>query len=424
MIRLLAVLLLFLFAPQSLAGISYSSSGAKTVFGSAANLDSLAGSSAKMTIAMWAVDIAPDNSNIYYSPYNWVVTSTNAVTTDAGAYFKFGVTVVSNQTVGLKLDISRMTSHLTEHRSYIAWTDTDGQVNELQLPNSGETNYAVNLTPGTPANGYHQFEVFYRGMGWNGVTTPPDQWGSSPTKPATAIDLVAVTIGASSSMAAPTIRPYVALFYGDSLSIGSNMDASFGSVDTAAISNNARRTWCSGVARGLNCEYGTIAFGGQGYQQGAQANVPNLLDSWDKYYSGQTRTPLTGVNYIFVQQGVNGSTSSANVATFLDALRATAGNLTKIVQIIHPLPDSVSKRSTIIAGFNATTPHPNTKLIDTGVVLVTPTVVTYRSNDSGPGGAHLTLEGNMQWAAIVLKALYDIFGVPGRTIIGGRVVVN
>lgn len=354
-------------------------------------------------------DIAPNNANIFWSPANWAVTSSNARTVNQGAYALFNVTVAGNESISVVLDVSRMNGLTASRLPILEWCIDDGVLSTAQLPNTGVTNHSITLAA-SPTNGSRRVQLWFKAIEQAGGGVTPDLWGNNPTLPVGAVDITKFVIGSTSSMAAPTLRPYRMLVFGDSISGGAVLISN----GESAANNDARRTWHNYFGSQLNAEVGNVSFGGIGLvTQTVAGGVPGVATSYSSLYSGVSRS-FTGIDYVFIMLGANDSSiSTGDVQTLTSNIRTACGNATKIVWVIEYLSASQIKRSTITSALTPP-PNSNTKLLDPTLTrgqLIFPGTASRFSNDAGVGGAHLNAEGQALWGSWIFKDFDDAFTV-------------
>lgn len=373
-------------------------------------------------------DAAVTNTSLFFSPYNTYsdgsasLLSTN-VRSDAthtiwnspGAYLRFNVTVVSGSPgiVGIKVDPTTLAT-LTAANCPTLYYSIDGAnyVSHLLSANSSSTTLASGLSAGT-----HEIEVMFKSVGLNGVG---DRW----SVPNNAVKIVSIEIDNNATLVAPTLRTNRAIFFGDSISEGA---AVLGS-DINNADNDASQVSPVLICRALNCEYGVMAFGGQGYQRGlgnvvastsapSMYNSSNTFRSWDYYHFGASRlfsgSFSPAPTYIFVEQGQNdaGALTVSTVTAALNDFRAAAGASTWIFAYPSPIGGNDSTIASGVAGVSDTT---RTKKLSPDILYV-PGNATKYSNDSFLGGGHPNVRGNAHYGAELSALAEDAMGGGGTT---------
>jgi Carbohydrate esterase 2 N-terminal len=259
---------------------------------------------------------AVTDPGFYFSPLNWVVGGGQAVSNCAGSYFYFNFT-------GTSCSFGLNTTNLSSNALYVR-TSIDGAP-FVDTNISGLSSLVV----GTGlSNTLHSIVCYYRGR-----TASADSWNT----PVNGLIVTGATLSAGATTSAPTVRPKVAMFYGDSRVEGT-MD--LGSPNTASVQDTTI-TSAFLLGEALNAEIGLRAFGGMDYTISGNTNVPPLFtpgndaaSSWNKAYSGQSILS-SGLlspqpNYVFVLDlGINGravpqATEQAAALGFMQAIRLAA----------------------------------------------------------------------------------------------------
>lgn len=320
------------------------------------------------TVTSGPVTILPTDANLFWSPYNWVVTGSEAHTSTLGAYVKFGFSGAS-----LKLNVNTAGASGGQYYS----------VDNGPFVATGALSSSMTLT--VPAGTTHTFSlyVFQAGTPWD--ATPPS--GAFRITSFT-LDAGASTLACSGAIA---IKPNRALFYGDSIYSGQYTEGGTADPFHASVPM---------IANGLNAEYGQVGWTGTGWTASYNGVPPLFAASgssftWDKIGPGETRltggklgTCLTGTltaqapDYVFIEHGTNdesgvGATRAgvpALVSGFLGALRAACGTgygtgaPTQIFEMVpygsYGLADITGGVTSYEGGSLADPTDPNTFLLD------------------------------------------------------------
>lgn len=195
----------------------------------------------------------------------------------------------------------------------------------------------INLASSVSA-GVHKFTVFYSA---NQAAATPDRWNT----PLQCVKFTGFQIGDTSSLSAPTLRPYRMLCFGDSITEGRNV--------TAWANYTYLLAWL------LDAEWGNIGFGQSSWAIGGSGNVPKFYDSGTpanssiySYSSGKSR--MSGAlfasqpDYISICHGTNGIAAASDVSNALTAVRTAAPNAFIFV-IGSPNQTAIS---TLTTGYN------------------------------------------------------------------------
>jgi len=298
-----------------------------------------------------------------FSPYVWYKNgSTYYQTQHTSAYLKLKFT-------GTHLAFTQDTSHWQS--GYTAGPvfkySIDGST--WQYPSgssSGTITLANSLVYGT-----HTCQIYWRVMVAGGTQ---DLW----TTPASSQRITGFILDNGESFLDPGMKSAKALWFCDSLGLGPTA----GDVDTQA---DPAANFAAGLSAALVAEYGSVAFGGQGYGSAGVSNVPQLYDgttdsnqTWNKYFSGQSRLSAglfsPAPTYIICQQSINDyihSTSSAtyiaNIKGALTAWRTAAPNAKIIIFTAFQgnlstssMPNGIwTDMATAYAQYQAATPDQN-----------------------------------------------------------------
>jgi hypothetical protein len=179
--------------------------------------------------------------------------------------------------------------------------------------------------------------------------------------------------------------------------------------NAANADNDSTQTAPVLIASALDCEYGVVAFGGQGFVKGigyapASAGTPNLGGSWDKYDSGHSRL-ITGrfspvPDYIFISEGQNDSTNTLSpsmVTALVDSVRTAAGANCWIF-VTGNVSGTGGHSADIATGVSRVASPSKTRYL-TPSVLFTPGSKSLYSNDSWSGSSHPNARGQARNAA-------------------------
>jgi hypothetical protein len=181
--------------------------------------------------------------------------------------------------------------------------------------------------------------------------------------------------------------------YGDSITEGA-LAASAGS---PATSDDAITThFVPLIASAFNAEYGQIGYGAQGFEQVGLGNVPTFPNTWNLYFTGQSRLSagLFAVqpDYVFIFHGTNGTTTSGDVSGMIAAIRTAAPN----ARIFICLPPTVQVSATalsagVTASGDAKTFYLPAAKVDTSAAGSSDGIHPYSAQDAVYGAEIITL---------------------------------
>lgn len=321
------------------------------VTGLAGGLESSPSSSSNTvtpTASSGSVQITYNDAKLVYSPYNWDDLSTYRVSATPGAYVKAAFTGTS---IAAKIDVSAMVSASLPAGSYpLVRTVIDG----MSFVDTQLTSSTTAITRNGLSNGSHTLELYFLATDiHNG-----DRWNT----PVNAVRITGFMLDAGAALGTYATRSKTSLHFGDSISEGY---LAVGTTSAEPAGSNCLFTAVPILAQAFDCEYGSVAFSGQGYQQAGNGNVPAWPSAYNLFSAGRSRLVngkfSPAPDYIFVEHGANGSTSTANVQSMIANLRAAA----PAAKILMLVPAGGYARSAITAGVAAAA-DANTFLIDIG----------------------------------------------------------
>lgn len=373
------------------------------------NTGTLTGATTGSSDPTLAAAVLVTDTNIYFSPYNWYsdgggallsnnvnTSSTYARSSNPGSYVKGTITVPTGGSgiIVFAFDVTDYAT-LTASKCPTIYYQVNGGAFSSQLLSTDTSRVVVGSGL---AAGNHTFAIYFKSIT---LSTPGDRW----TTPLQSIWTRGLYLDTGGTTTAQTLRSKKAIFFGDSNFEG----AAHLSNGTANTDNDATSSAIEIVARGLDAEYGAVAFGGQGYVRGldnvaASATNPAVYSAtaanngWDKYSNGKSRLVSTLFSpvpdYIFVEHGGNDTGLTATpVTALLEALRTAAGASAWIFCITNPVgQNAVAGNQTAISdGIAAVANQSRTKPIVLAALYTT--VASLYSNDSGSGGAHANIRG-------------------------------
>jgi hypothetical protein len=312
--------------------------------------------------------VTPDNPALFFSiaGLSWLLTGSASAKCNApGNPLK---TVVTGTIVSMAVDVSALVAASVAAGSYptLRYCFDSGAIVDRQLLSTDTSIVLSN----TLAAGSHTLEIAILS-----TNSTIDRW-------TTPVNLVVInSLTANGVFSAPTLRPKRLLVFWDSIGEGTT----FGVTGNTVLSD-ATQCAVPAIAVGLDAEYASLCYGGQGYAKAGQGNVPMLYDTttpassaWNRFWNGVTR--LVGgllspaPDYIVSIHGTNDGLTpiadnvvTATVTAWLAAVRAAAP--LSYIFVIYPVGQY--KTSAIASGFaayQAATPDNRAFLIDLGVPL-------------------------------------------------------
>jgi hypothetical protein len=362
--------------------------------------------------------------NWYFSPFNWddngggalqannIRAGSGYAVTSNLAYFCFSV--VSGSGAGsIDLLLNTSDSFGTAQKPNLTWS-VDGGTLGFAQPAGSTSTVDVPLASGLSA-GTHTLHFWVKGIGFS--VSGLNRW----IGPTNCVKVIGLQLDANSVIAPyPFIRPFDAIFYGDSQIDGGTSDVTV--------------NWPEWIGWAMNCNIGNSGWFGTGWTLG-NGEAPQLFtpgnptnSSWWQVNSVRSRlTGSSGVGtfvrqpkYIFAADDHNdGATnSSANVLAAMTAWRAAAPNA-RIVIIAEAQQTGLTHVVTGYNAYKATNPSDlKTTLVQYGNEIVNPV----QNNDLGTGG-HPNSKGQ---AAIGAMTAYQValdeaaLGTPAPAIIINR----
>lgn len=250
-----------------------------------------------------------DTSLALFSPGNWNVQAGSASAVNPGASFR---TLFTGNSLALNFDMTGVTGSSVPQLIYrvngTAWVIADIAASvPITIPN-GMSPFPHNLLEvvfksADAAQG--RWTTLGAIVKWNGITG-----GAVLTKPAA--------------------RPLSGMYFGDSITEGSNAISNGGAV---TFNHAAYLTWAFHSAELLGAEPGIVGFGSQGIDVAGGGGVPALTASYPYVYGAVPRAWPTSLDYVVINMGHNdgpGSGKSASCAAILNGILAAVPSTTKI----------------------------------------------------------------------------------------------
>jgi hypothetical protein len=227
------------------------------------------------TSGSFIVSVAPNDTHIVYSPYNWNVTAASAVTINAGAYFSV---LFSGASCTLNFDVSAMVTP----QSQIWYKVDNGPYTQATLSTS---TLAVTIPAASTGNTdipYHFLEVFVKS-----TTETGNRWNTGSNS--TQVRFTGLTLAAGAAILATQKAPYNVIVYGDSITEGVRTLGESAANDTDR--NDSGVCWSLQLAELLGAEVGVVGFGATALVANTgSGNVPTLPNSYNLLYQGVSRT--------------------------------------------------------------------------------------------------------------------------------------
>ncbi|WIA95788.1 SGNH/GDSL hydrolase family protein [Curtobacterium sp. MCBA15_004] len=247
--------------------------------------------------------ISPNDPGILYSPYNWDVTSTRALTVCAGAWFRtlFNAALTS---ITLRFDVSQMSTSFPTKIAY--------RVNRQawQYVNAADT-VALQMPTYPSTWGKTSLEV---------VFLTSSQGGNRWTNSTTALLLTGIDVApGGATTIAPTPRPLAGFVGGDSIVEGIN---TIGRDGDSTQRSDALYSWAYQLGDAVGADIGMVGFGGLGMSLPI-SGIPKYPDSWQYQAAGIPRTFTRPPDFALINLGTNDKNNNVDPATFkADYLRA------------------------------------------------------------------------------------------------------
>ena len=289
--------------------------------------------------ALASVHVAPNDPAIVYSPANWSVTSSLAITINGGAY---GRIVVSDPNPVLNFDVSKMVPNA---KSQISWRLDGGPWNVVDIA----ATIACMTSADTTAQSKHLLEWAAKATTEFVVPSQPGQRWDPTSSPNTAIVFTGLTLAGGSTVGAPQKASLNGVVFGDSITEGFRNIS--GTAATDVIDSDSLRGWAFDLRRQLGAEIGVVGFGGQGWGGGGVGSVPAFGAALGYFYSGAART-FTGLDFVVIAHGENDSTNNVT-AQITSALNAIIAAVPSACAIYVLRPFSGKQAANLQAGIAA-----------------------------------------------------------------------
>jgi hypothetical protein len=291
-------------------------------------------------------DIPLTDKNLFLSPYCWRIDDSGAaIAPAAGGYLKFKMTGTATLALRVNTVINKGLSALQMPAVKAVVSDPgsrDGAALYVQF--SANTNADTPVTIATGLNPQATYDVTIQAVG--GDETAQNGWSGTIFQ----TQINRIEIDAGGKLAPATLRPKRALFLGASYE-----QAYFGySKPGVPIYTfcDASLSWPFFVAYGMDCEYGQVGIGTQGWIMPGNGGYPPFPAAWDHFDVGHAKTFAHDLDYVFVHMAENDNSQDPAavekaVAAWIPKARAAFGPDTRIFLILS-LPQIRS--AAVVAG--------------------------------------------------------------------------
>jgi lysophospholipase L1-like esterase len=263
--------------------------------------------------------IPSNHPDIVYSPYNWNVGASAAVTINAGAYLR---TMFSGTSCVLNFNVANNLSPLSE-----IWYRIDGEGPWIQAAVASAITCA--MPAATLSNSdipYHLLEMVVKS-----TTETQNRW-NMPS--ATAVNFTGLTLAPGGVVLTPLTRPINILIYGDSITEGVRTLGESAANDTDR--NDAMLGWAFRLGDLLGAEVGVVGFGASGIAAWGSGNVPALPSSYALLYQGAARSFLPTPALVVFNEGTNDGTANtvAGMTSVLNGVIAACPGA--VIAVLRP----------------------------------------------------------------------------------------
>ena len=252
----------------------------------------------------------------------------------------------------------------------------DNKTETLVDLTSGITSYQVSnsLTSGNTYEVFIQIVATEQGYG--------NRFGSAGVSPTNVVRITGFNIASGSLVAMTSLPNGNGIIYGDPLVEGVQTNNSI------SYPSDRSRSFAQYVGIGLGCEYGTVGFGGQGWNQAGNGSVPIFPSTWNYHSTGRPRSFTTVPTWAIVMHGTNGSVVSATVQSWITSFRAAVGSSTWIFVVVPPGCFGKTELTSAVNNYSTANPSDTkVKLIDVSDIIPT------QGMDAFYAGTYATTDG-------------------------------
>lgn len=285
------------------------------------------------------------NSNIYLSPDTWRVSGSSVIAPIGGAYQRFAFTGSTTLALNVDTTVNNNSIGMPLIKTVCNSPTADGVALYTTFPNNNTASTTVSLYSGL--NSSLTYTCLLQALGGDETqTSPSDGWTGTVFQ--TKINGLQLDQGAT--LSAPPLRAKRAFIFGASYE-----QAYFGGSQTGPSIVDASLSWPFFVCYALQCEYGQVGVGSQGWVQPGNGGYPAFPSTWNQWDSSHAKTFTGTYDYVFERfaendRGQTDSAVTAAVTAWIGAARTTFGPSTKIFII---LSTTAIKSSAIQAGVTA-----------------------------------------------------------------------
>lgn len=292
--------------------------------------------------------ISPNDPNILYSPYNWLVTARSAKTANAGAYLRASIT---RDPTSLKatFDVSNM--------------NTDASHVGIRVDGGGWVVSPVAASLPVPIPSDNTWGTHFVEIAMVSARTGGARWASPQD---TAIVFTGFTSPDAIATTPVRARPLYGLIVGDSITEGIKTRTS---ATGKAASGSSLLAWAHPLGDMLGAEVGVAGWSGQGIVNGGGGGVPNFANAIPFLWEGQSRSLSTprAPDFVACHIGTNDGSQADSAVT------AGARNLINYLLANTPATCPVivfpgwlqTKREAIVAAIASSSSPARISLVDT-----------------------------------------------------------
>ena len=267
-----------------------------------------------------SVSIAPNNTALLYSPFNWQITATVATAWNPGAYLR---TLFSGTSCVLNFDVSQNVAPLSQ----IWWRVDNGPWTQASVAAS----IPCSIPPSTAGNAdvpLHLLEVWFKSMDSSGSL---NRW-NAPAQ--TALRFQGLTLNAGATVLAPGSATLRVLIFGDSLVEG--VRALGEAISTTPDDNDALFGWVAALRLQLGAEIGFVGWGGTGYTT-TFGSTPVFGTHYASLAAGVARSFSPSPDLVIINHGTNDGASNIQAAATAVVNAILAATSCPVI-LLNPLP--------------------------------------------------------------------------------------
>jgi hypothetical protein len=247
--------------------------------------------------------IAPNDADVIYSPYNWRIQAGEARTINPGAYCR---AMIAGDPTSIVLGFA-MAGVTTTYLPEITYRIDGGPVTTVPL--------AATITvpiPTTNSWDKHLVEFWVKSTTQQSV----NRWNGAGA----AVAFTGFTCSDGATTEALTPRPRSGIVFGDSITEGTRTNLDF--EPSGDYGSDAGLGWAFNLQQHLDAEIGVVGFGSMSWNATGNGSIPAFPNSWPYLWSGVDRSFTPAPDFIVINMGANGSTTSSVIAATLTAMAA------------------------------------------------------------------------------------------------------